>query len=112
MHQQKKDDETRDPYAMLSGGDPPDDYPDWNNPEDAEDAPEGYYDDAEEFDGEFEDGSYIPGPDDPDYDLSEQAGYANWDDRKAGPLLPQWVIATVCVILILAIAIPALLLVR
>ena len=94
MHQQKKDDETRDPYAMLSGGDPPDDYPDWNNPEDAEDAPEGYYDDEPDED----DDSYVPGPDDPDYDLSEEAGYAGWDDSKAGPLLPQWVIAAVCII--------------
>jgi hypothetical protein len=109
MHQQKKDDETRDPYAMLSGGEPPDDYPDWNNPEDQEDAPEGYYDD--EFDGELEDGSYIPGPDDPDYDLSEQAGYAGWDDRSR-PLIPQWLIATISIILILSIAIPAIFLLR
>ena len=111
MHQQKKDDETRDPYAMLSGGDPPDDYPDWNNPEDAEDAPEGYYDDDDEPDDDDDD-SYIPGPDDPDFDLSEAHGYADWDDSRAGPLLPQWLIATVCIILILSIAIPAILLLR
>lgn len=110
MHQQKKDDETRDPYAMLQGGEPPDDYPDWNNPEDAEDAPEGYYDD--EDDDEFGDDSYIPDESDPDFDLSEAHGYADWDDSEAAPLIPQWVIATVCIALILAIAIPAILLVR
>jgi hypothetical protein len=109
MHQQKKDEETRDPYAMLSGGDPPDDYPDWNNPEDVEDAPEGYYDDETV---EFEDGSNIPGPDDPDYDLSEAHGYADWDASEAGPLIPQWLIATISVLLVLGLIIPAIFLLR
>jgi hypothetical protein len=110
MHQQKKDEPSRDPYAALSGGDPPDDYPDWNNPEDAEDAPEGYYADDDET--EDDDDSYIPGPDDPDYDLSEEAGYAGWEAPESRDLLPQWVIATVSIILILAIAIPAIFLLR
>ncbi len=107
MHQQKKDEETRDPYAALSGGEPPDDYPDWNNPEDLEDAPEGYYDDEDENED-----SYVPGPDDADYDLSEAHGYADWDDSRVGPLIPQWMIATVSILLILAIAIPAIFLLR
>lgn len=107
MFQHKKEDPS-DPFAMLSGGDLPDDFPDWNNPEDAEDAPEGYYDEDDDED----DDSYVPGPDDPDYDLSEAAGYAGYDDSRAGPLLPQWVIVTVCVILVLAIVVPALLLAR
>lgn len=107
MFQHKKEDPS-DPFAMLSGGDPPDDFPDWNNPEDAEDAPEGYYDD----DYDEDDDSYIPGPDDPDYDLSEAAGYSGYDEGRAGPLLPQWVIVTVCVVLILAVVVPAVLLAR
>lgn len=109
MFQHKKEDPS-DPFAMLSGGDLPDDFPDWDNPEDQEDAPEGYYD--EEDDDDDDEDSYVPGPDDPDYDLSEAAGYAGWeDDGRNGPM-PQWVIAAVSIALILAIVIPALLLVR
>ena len=104
MYQHKKD-EPNDPFAMLSGGDPPDDFPDWNNPEDQEDAPEGYYDEEDD-----DDDSYVPGPDDPDYDLSEAAGYAGWEDTGGG--IPQWLIATISVILILAVAVPAILVLR
>src|SRR3972149_1735129 len=57
-------------------------YNDWDNPEDdlpedeMEDAPEGYYED------EPEDEEPEIGPDDPDYDLSEAAGYSGWDSRR------------------------------
>jgi hypothetical protein len=106
MYQHKKEDPS-DPFAMLSGGELPDDFPDWNNPEDQDDdAPEGYYDEEDDDD----DDSYVPGPDDPDYDLSEAAGYAGWEDTGDG--IPQWLIATISVILILAIAVPAILVLR
>ena len=61
------------------------DFVDWNNPEDFEDdTPEGYYDDEED------DGSYIPGANDPDYDLSEAAGYAGYQPppRRAPAMVP------------------------
>ena len=74
-------------------------YPDWDNPEDFdEDAPEGYYDEDED-----EDGGYVPGPDDPDYDLSEAHGYAGWEAPANGGLLPQWAVAAFCIVVILAI---------
>jgi hypothetical protein len=82
------------------------DFTDWDNPEDEEfddDTPEGYYD-------EDEDGSYVPGPDDPDYDLSEEAGYAGWEEPRREAILPQWVIVAVSLLLILAIVTPAVLL--
>jgi hypothetical protein len=78
-------------------------FTDWDNPEDRdEDQPEGYDDD------EDDDGSYVPGPDDPDYDLSEQAGYAGWDAPKRNGLLPQWVIVLASLLLILAMVTPLL----
>jgi hypothetical protein len=84
------------------------DFTDWDNPEDEEfddDTPEGYYDEA------VDDDSYIPGPEDPDYDLSEAAGYAGWEEpRRQGPL-PQWVIVVVSLLLILVIVTPAILLI-
>lgn len=87
-----------------------DNFPDWDNPEDVdddwEDAPEGYYD--EEVDDE---GGYIPGPGDPDYDLSEAAGYANWEPGRRD-ILPQWLIVTVSILLILSVAVPAILVLR
>ncbi len=80
------------------------DFVDWDNPEDSEDdTPEGYYDDEE--DG----GSYIPGPDDPDYDLSEAAGYAGWQPSRQAGVFPQWVIVAVSLLLILAILTPLIL---
>lgn len=77
------------------------DFLDWDNPEDEiEDAPEGYYDEDEPEDDEI-------GPDDPDYDLSEAAGYSGWgSQRRTG--IPQWVIVAVSVALILALLLPAL----
>ena len=85
-----------------------DNFPDWNNPEDVdderEDAPEGYYE------GEVDDeGGYIPGPDDPDYDLSEAAGYAGYEPPKRRGLVPQWVIVAFSIALVLSILVPLLL---
>jgi hypothetical protein len=84
-------------------------FPDWDNPEDQdedwEDAPEGYYDEDDDDDDEDDDG-YIPGPDDPDYDLSEAAGYAGWEEPGRRALVPQWLIVVFSIVLILAILIP------
>ena len=89
-------------------GDPSDElrtgFSDWDNPEDyEEDAPEGYYD------GEEDDASYVPGPGDPDYDLSEEAGYAGWEAPRRGGPVPQWVIILASLLLILAILTPVVL---
>ncbi len=79
-------------------------FTDWDNPEDElEDAPEGYYDD-EEPDEE----GYIPMPDDPDYDLSEAAGYSGWEDRGRRPLIPTWLVVAISLLLILGLLLPAL----
>ena len=77
-----------------------DQFTDWDNPED---APEGYYDD-EESDEE----GYIPTPDDPDYDLSEAAGYSGWEDPGRRPLIPTWLVVAISVLLILGLLLPAL----
>jgi hypothetical protein len=82
------------------------DFTDWDNPEDEkleEDPPEGHYDDDEDDD------SYIPGPDDPDYDLSEAAGYAGWEEPRRPGLVPQWIIVVASLLLILAILTPVIL---
>jgi len=80
------------------------DFVDWDNPEDIEDdTPEGYYDEEEDDD------SYIPGPDDPDYDLSEAAGYAGWQPSRRAGVFHQWVIVAVSLLLILAILTPLIL---
>ena len=77
-------------------------FTDWDNPEDElEDAPEGYYEDEPE--GE----EYEVGPDDPDYDLTEAAGYSGWDSERR-TRIPQWVIVAVSLALILALLLPAL----
>ena len=77
-------------------------FTDWDNPEDEiEDAPEGYYED-EPADEEPE-----IGPDDPDYDLSEEAGYSGWDSqRRTG--IPQWVVVAVSLALVLSLLLPVL----
>ena len=86
-------------------------FTDWDNPEDeVEEAPEGYYDvqtggrPAEEMDEEYE-----LRPDDPDYDLSEGAGYSGWEGRGRRSLVPYWVIVGVSLLLIFALLLPALL---
>jgi len=80
-------------------------FTDWDNPEDEiEDAPEGYYDDEDEP----EDEESEIGPDDPDYDLSEGAGYSGWDrERRTG--IPQWVVVALSLALILSLLLPVLL---
>ena len=82
-------------------------FTDWDNPEDdlpedeIEDAPEGYYDEDEDDEEEI-------GPDDPDYDLSEGAGYSGWDrERRTG--IPQWVVVAISLALILSLVLPVLL---
>ncbi|HEY5624948.1 MAG TPA: hypothetical protein VIT93_00515 [Dehalococcoidia bacterium] len=97
-----------DVQGTSSGDYTVDNFPDWDNPEDAddewEDAPDGYYDDeTDEYD------SYIPGPGDPDYDLSEAAGYAGYEPPKSRGLVPQWVIVVFSIVLILSIVVPLLL---
>ena len=78
-------------------------FTDWDNPEDElEDTPEGYYED------EPEDEESEIGPEDPDYDLSEAAGYSGWDSqRRTG--IPQWVIVAVSLALVLSLLLPVLL---
>jgi hypothetical protein len=79
------------------------DFTDWDNPEDeVEDVPEGYYD--EDLDEEYELGS-----DDPDYDLSESAGYSGWEGRGRRTLVPPWVIVAISLLLIFALLLPVLL---
>jgi hypothetical protein len=77
-------------------------FQDWDNPEDEwnEEAPEGW-------DDEEDDGSYIPDEGDPDYDLSEAAGYADWEPARE-QIIPQWVIVVASLLLIFAILIPVL----
>ena len=79
------------------------DFTDWDNPEDEiEDAPEGYYDDEE-------DEEYELSPDDPDYDLSEAAGYSGWEGSGRRPLIPMWLLVALSLLLILSLLLPALL---
>jgi hypothetical protein len=87
------------------------DFTDWDNPEDEiEEAPEGYYD--AQMGGrpdEDEDEEYEIGPEDPDYDLSEGAGYSGWEGRGRRRLLPFWVIVVISLLFIFAMIVPALL---
>ncbi len=95
------------------------DYTDWDNPEDAqtggrpaeiEDVPEGYYD--SQTGGrpdEDQDEEYEIGPEDPDYDLSEGAGYSGWEGRGRRSLVPFWVIVVISLLFIFAMLVPALL---
>jgi hypothetical protein len=79
------------------------DFTDWDNPEDEiEDAPEGY-------DDEDPDEEYEIGPDDPDYDLSEGAGYSGWEGRRRRSLVPYWIIVAISLLFIFAMLLPALL---
>lgn len=80
------------------------DFTDWDSPED-EDWAEGeeYLEDDVDYDDylEFD-------PDDPDYDLSEAAGYAGWEPQRRS-LIPEWLVVTVSLLLILALLLPILL---
>ena len=104
MHERRPQD--RGDITGQTAGDVPgeDLFPDWDNPEDFEEGePEGYYDDPDE-----DDDSYVPGPGDPDYDLSEAAGYAGYDSRRGGQIIPQWAIAAFCIVVIIAIVLGGL----
>ena len=85
------------------------DFTDWDNPEDdlpeeeREDAPEDYYAE-EELDEDYE-----LTPDDPDFDLSESAGYSGWADRGRRRLIPMWLVVALSLLLILSLLLPALL---
>ncbi len=71
-------------------------FTDWDNPEDWD----------EPADGEVED-EIVPEPGDPDYDLTEEAGYAGWDEPQRG-LLPRWLIVAISILLVLAMLTPLL----
>ena len=76
------------------------DFTDWDNPEDWDDEPDDYDDEGED------DGSYIPGPDDPDYDLSEAASYAGWDPPTRESPVPRWLLVGFSILLVLAMLLP------
>jgi len=109
MHQRKKEKEELTQWAGDKLSDPEGEltnFPDWDNPEDDDGAPEGYYDDEDDDEEDDEedddDDSYVPDEDDPDFDLSEAADYVGYDsDVSTG--LPDWVITTIAVVLVLAI---------
>jgi len=86
------------PGSDTSGG-RPGGFTDWDNPEDAESAPEGYYDEDQDDD------SYVPDEEDQDYDLSEAAGYGHWEPARSTPF-PRWLIVAASLLLILAILVP------
>ncbi|MDP9238832.1 MAG: hypothetical protein M3P30_15770 [Chloroflexota bacterium] len=48
------------------------------------------------------------GPDDPDYDLSEARGYGWEPPQRPWWRLPPWLIVTVSLVLVLALLLPAL----
>jgi hypothetical protein len=78
-------------------------FTDWDNPEDEyEDAPEGYYDEDEP------DEEYELTPDDPDFDLSEAAGYAGWEAPRR-ELVPRWALVAFSALLIASLLVPVLL---
>ena len=81
-----------DPSERLRAG-----FSDWDNPEDEED---------EWDDDEHDEVSLFPG--DPDYDLSEEAGYAGREPPPRRGLLPEWLIVAISLLLILAILTPVL----
>lgn len=79
-------------------------FTDWDNPEDElEDAPEGYYDGEDEEPDEYE-----LTPDDPDYDLSEAAGYSGWEAPRR-ELVPRWALVAFSLLLIASLLLPVLL---
>lgn len=47
------------------------------------------------------------GPGDPDYDLSEEHGYT-WSERRESFLLKPWFIVAVSLLLVIALLLPAL----
>jgi hypothetical protein len=85
-------------------------FTDWDNPEDdvdadeVEEAPEGYYEDEE-----GEDEPYELTPDDPDYDLSEAAGYSGWEAPRRRTPIPEWAIVALSLLLVASLLLPVLL---
>ncbi len=66
-------------------------------------------DDREANDEEEDaDEEYSMGEDDPDYDLSEDAGYAGWEPPQRSLFLPRWLIVAISLLLILTLLLPAL----
>ena len=101
---EKRRDTEGDVNGPAHGDVSADSFHDWDNPEDSDDdAPEGYYDGEDDEDDDGYDDGYIPEPGDPDYDLSEAAGYAGYEEPARSGIFPQWVIATFCILLILAV---------
>lgn len=97
MHEQR-----RRPGEAGQGASQRANFTDWDNPEN----------DALEDSGDEESAWYVPGPEDPDYDLSEAAGYASWEPpARSGPF-PTWAIAALSLLLIGAILLPILLRVK
>ena len=47
-------------------------------------------------------------PDDPDYDLSEAAGYTYWEPRQSFPWT-RWVIISVALLIVLSLLMPVIL---
>ena len=62
---------------------------------------------------ELDPNGYQISPDDPDYDLSESAGLADWlDDDSPRTIIPHWLVALVSALLILALTVPLILSLR
>jgi hypothetical protein len=97
VHEQR-----RRPDEAGSGRFRRDAFTDWDNPEDA----------IEEDSEADEEGWYTPGPEDPDYDLSEAAGYAGWEPPPHSGPFPRWAVVILSILLIAAILLPVLLRVR
>lgn len=110
MHERRRRPDRGDIHGPAHGD--YSDFTDWDNPEDAvedvEDTPGGGYGPS----GAEDDDSYVPGPDDPDYDLSEAAGYAGWESPRRDGLLPRWVLVAATIVLILAMLAPLLIRIR
>ena len=113
MYQPKKEKEELTQWAGDKLSDPDGEltnFPDWDNPED-DGAPDGYYDD-EDADEDDDDDSYVPDEDDTDYDLTEAAGYADYDSEGRASPVPEWMITAFAVVVILAIVLGLILAIR
>ncbi len=64
------------------------------------------------FQDEAEEEYYDLSPDDPDYDLSEAAGYAGGEPPGRTFAVPHWLIVVVSLLLVLALVLPAILTLR
>jgi hypothetical protein len=103
VHQRRQEKEELTQWAGEKLSDPDNllpNFPDWDNPEDEDEAPDGYYDDDE---WDEDDDGYVPDESDPDFDLSEAAGYAGYEEPAYSGPVPQWMITTFAVVVIVAI---------